>query len=296
VKVLYHKLPTEKSNPKSKFLDSLTREEIFSLMNQENLKIPKAIANQKEKIIKAIDLVVASLKNGGRIFFIGAGTSGRLGVLESAELPPTFDTPPTLAQAWMAGGKKSVFRSEEGAEDEELKIKSLILRKVTKKDVVIGIAASGITPFVLSALEQAKKIKTNTILVTCNQHQSLAKIAQVVIALGVGPEIIAGSTRLKSGTATKMVLNMLTTISMVRLGKVYGNRMVDLQAKSKKLKERGIRLVQEITGLNRPKALAALAKAHWNVKTAIVMVKKNLSYDAAKTELKNSQGFLGMII
>ena len=119
MKVLYHKLPTEKSNPKSKFLDSLTREEIFSLMNQENLKIPKAIANQKEKIIKAIDLVVASLKNGGRIFFIGAGTSGRLGVLESAELPPTFDTPPTLAQAWMAGGKKSVFRSEEGAEDRE---------------------------------------------------------------------------------------------------------------------------------------------------------------------------------
>lgn len=277
-------------------MDSLTSQEIFSLMNQENLKIPKAIANEKEKIIKAIDLMVASLKNGGRVFFVGAGTSGRLGVLESAELPPTFDTPPTLAQSWIAGGKKAVFRSAEGAEDEDIKIKSLILRKVTKKDVVIGIAASGITPFVLSALEQAKKIKTNTILITCNPDQSLAKIAQVVIALDAGPEIISGSTRLKSGTATKMVLNMLTTISMVRLGKVYGNKMVDLQARSKKLKERGIRLVQEITGLNRSRALTALAKAHWNVKTAIVMVKKNFSYLTAKAQLKKHQGFLGRLL
>ncbi|MBI2119312.1 MAG: N-acetylmuramic acid 6-phosphate etherase [Elusimicrobia bacterium] len=293
---MYHKLPTEKSNSKSKFLDTLTPQQIFSLMNQENFRIPKAIANQKEKIIKAIDLMAISLKNGGRIFFVGAGTSGRLGVLESAELPPTFDTPPSLAQAWMAGGKKSVFRSKEGAEDEQIQIRELVSRKVKKNDLVIGIAASGITPFVLSALEQAKKINANTILITCNSQKSIANAAQVVIALEVGSEIIAGSTRLKSGTATKMVLNMLTTISMVRLGKVYGNRMVDLQARSKKLKERGIRLVQEIAGLNRSKALTALAKAHWNVKTAIVMVKKNLSYDAAKTELKRQEGFLTKIL
>lgn len=291
----YRKLPTEQKNPASKALDSLTVEQAVQLMYREDRKIPDDVHREKIKIVAAIKMIVRSLKTGGRIFFVGAGTSGRLGVLESAELPPTFSTPPQLAQAVMAGGKKAVFRSQEGAEDDAQAAKNEIHRRVRKNDTVIGIAASGVTPFVRSALNQSKKMGAATIFVTCNSRSPI-RIADIVIAPRVGPEIIAGSTRLKSATATKMILNMLTTLSMVRMGKVYGNRMADLQPKSKKLRERGIGLIQELAGLSRSKAENFFQSAQGSVKTAIVMAKKNLNFVEASKLLKHHQGFLGPIL
>ena len=288
----YKKLSTEKENPKSKFLDRLSIENALLLMNQEDRKVPQAVAKEIKNIASAVQSIVEVLKFGGRIFFVGAGTSGRLGVMESAELPPTFDTSPQLAQAIMAGGKRAVFRSQEGAEDNVQRAKIEIQRHVKKQDIVIGIAASGITPFVQSALHQAKRMGAHTILVTCNAHPSVRKKADIVIAPKVGPEVVAGSTRMKSGTATKMVLNMLTTISMVQMGKVYGNKMVDLQPKSRKLTERGIHLIQELAGVSPESSRQYFRLAHRRVKVAILMAKRDLSFKQAMEELKKSHGFL----
>lgn len=292
----FKNLPTEKENPSSRFLDSLSIEEIVLLINREDRKIPDAVKKEKKRIVMTIKLIVRSLRSGGRIFFVGAGTSGRLGVMESAELPPTFNSSPQLVQAIMAGGKRAVFRSQEGAEDNEIQVKNEIKNRVRAGDVIIGIAASGVTPFVQSALTQAKKMSAKTILVTCNLRSPVGKIVDVLIAPKVGPEIIAGSTRLKSATATKMILNMLTTISMVQLGKVYGNRMVDLQPKSQKLRERGIGLVCKIAQVSRKEAIETLHKAHWKVKIAILMAKKNLSYQEAVRRLSQHKGFLRRVI
>ncbi|MBI3013393.1 MAG: N-acetylmuramic acid 6-phosphate etherase, partial [Elusimicrobia bacterium] len=236
MKIEYRKLPTEQTNFRSRFLDEISVRQILVIMNRENLEIPKAIRPELGRIENAVQKIVKSLKSGGRLYFTGSGTSGRLGVLESAELPPTFNTPPVLAQAIMAGGKRAVFRSREGAEDDRVAAQSQIRKKVRENDVVIGIAASGVTPFVQGALLEARAKKAGTILITCNPGKELKSLADIVIAPHAGPELIAGSTRLKSGTATKMVLNMLTTASMVQLGKVYQNTMVDLQPKSKKLR------------------------------------------------------------
>ena len=288
----FSRLPTEKPNPRSLAIDSLTIEETIRLMNEEDGLLSQAVRKESPGIAQAVRCIVQSFKSGGRIFFVGAGTSGRLGVLESAELPPTFGTPPALAQAIMAGGKKAVFRSQEGAEDDAEKARAEIRRKVRRGDVVVGIAASGVTPFAQSAMETAKHLGAKTIFVTCNMVNPQTKYADIMIAPHVGPEIITGSTRLKAGTATKMVLNMLTTISMVQIGKVFGNRMVDLEPRSRKLRERGIRLVQELTGLPRPKAERAFRKARGQAKTAIVMARKNLSFSEAKKWLEACQGFL----
>ncbi len=291
-KINYQNLLTEKSNPSSQGIDRLTIEEAVALMNREDQSIPSAIRKESKNLSKAIRLTVESLKMGGKILFIGAGTSGRLGVLESAELPPTFSTPPSLAQAIMAGGRKSVFKSKEGAEDNAEKARAEIKKRARKGDIVVGIAASGVTPFAQAGLEEAKKLGAKTIFVTCNLAHISKKCADVVIAPQVGPEIITGSTRLKSGTATKMVLNMLTTLSMVQLGKVYGNRMVDLLPRSHKLRERGIRLVQEFSQVSRPAAEKAFKEARGKVKTAIVMLKLNLDYARAENLLKSCRGFL----
>jgi N-acetylmuramic acid 6-phosphate etherase len=212
--------------------------------------------------------------------------------LEAAELPPTFNTSQAMAQALMAGGKKAVFRSQEGAEDDGSKAQAQIRKKAKKGDVVIGIAASGVTPFAQAAMAEGKRLGAKTIFVTCNMLNPEKKNADVVIAPNVGPEIITGSTRLKSGTATKLVLNMLTTISMVQIGKVYGNRMVDLQPRSKKLVERGISMIEEFTGLSRPQAEKAFKASGRHVKTAIVMVKKNLSLKDAQALIKQKHGYL----
>ena len=288
----YSKLPTEKQNPKTAALDTLSVEKILRLMDWEDESVPRAVRKVNPQITKAVRIVVSSLKKGGRLFFVGAGTSGRLGVIEAAECPPTFNTPPELVQAIMAGGKASVFRSREGAEDRETEARREIQKRIRKGDVVVGISASGVTPFVRAALREAKNRAAGTILVACNFSSPLRFSADCVIAPRVGPEVIAGSTRLKAGTATKLILNRLTVASMVQLGKVYGNWMVDLQPKSQKLKARGLRILGELSGVRGERAEQLFSDAKGNVKLAILMARKNLSYPEARRALENSGGFL----
>ncbi len=248
LRIRYDRLPTERVDPRSRDLDRLSPVEIAQLMNRADRRAVQAVGLAAPAIGRAIDLIARALSRGGRLFFIGAGTSGRLGVIEAAECPPTFDTPPRLVQAVIAGGRRAVFRSVEGAEDDAVEGARQIRRRTGPRDVVIGIAASGVTPFVRGALDEARRRKGLTVLVTCNPGVS-RRSARIVIALAVGPEVLAGSTRLKAGTATKLTLNTLTTGAFARLGKVYGNRMVDVRPRSAKLRARALRLVKEIGGV-----------------------------------------------
>jgi N-acetylmuramic acid 6-phosphate etherase len=293
--VNYAALSTEQVHPGSQSLDHLTPSQIIRLMNREDRKVLDAIRSASPQISWAVRLISGALSKGGRLFFIGAGTSGRLGVIEAAECPPTFNTKPDQVQAIMAGGKSAVFKSKEGAEDSGKAAVSACRRAgVRRKDVVVGVAASGVTPFVRAALEFARQRKARTILVTCNPHPP--KVAQVTIALPTGPEILAGSTRLKAGTACKMVLNMLTTASLVQMGKVYGNRMVDLQPKSRKLVERGIRLIRELGCVREAEARRIFKESQGHVKAAIVMARKKWSYPEAEKALSRADGFLRKIL
>ncbi len=263
--------PTEQRNPRSAKLDRLPLAKAIQLMIEEDANIPKALNKEKRHIERTVALIVHSFKCGGRLFYIGAGTSGRLGVLDASECPPTFRTPPDRVQGIIAGGQTALWRAAEGAEDDSLAGASAIdYRGVNKRDVVIGIATSGRTPYVWGALAAAKKRGAKTVLLCFNPHLDIpaASKPDVVIAPDVGPEVLTGSTRLKAGTATKLVLNILTTVSMVRMGKVVSNLMVDLNASNKKLRERAIRIVQAITGANATAAHAALEKSKWIVKTA----------------------------
>jgi len=290
--VIYGKLPTEQVHPRSRSLDRLSPLQIVRLMNTEDRQVQMAVARAAPRIAGAIQRVVAALKKGGRLIFIGAGTSGRLGVIEAAECPPTFDTPRFMVQAIMAGGKQAIFRSKEGVEDSESEAATACRRlSVGRKDVLVGIAASGVTPFVRAALRLGRGRKAQTILLTCNPR-SPKGLADVVIAVRTGPEVLSGSTRLKAGTACKMVLNMLTTASMVRLGKVYGNRMVDLQPKSRKLVERGVRLIRELGRVDEQEARRLLKEARGHVKTAIVMGRHECTYGRAADLLARARGFL----
>jgi len=288
----YGKLPTEQVLPRSLSLDRLSPLQIVRLMNAEDRRVSKAVAQAAPRIAGAVRRITAALKQGGRLIFVGAGTSGRLGVIEAAECPPTFNTPPAMVQAIMAGGRPAVFRSKEGIEDSEIEAASACRRiGVGKRDVVVGIAASGVTPFVHAALKSAKSRKAHAVLITCNPRAPKV-LADIVIALRTGPEVLSGSTRLKAGTACKMVLNMLTTASMVRLGKVYGNRMVDLQPKSRKLVERGVRLIREVGRVDEQVALRLLKEARGHAKTAIVMARNGCSYNQATKLLARAKGFL----
>jgi len=288
----YARLPTEQNNARSRHVDRLPTAQVLKLMNAEDARLARAVAKTIPQIEKAVDQLVRSFKNGGRLFFVGAGTSGRFGVMEAAECPPTFNTAPSQIQAFMAGGRMSVFRSKEGAEDREADGTVLVKKNVREGDVVIGIAASGITPYVDAALRAARSKKAATVLVTCNPAYAKKSPADVTIAVGTGPEIIAGSTRLKAGTATKLVLNMLTVATMVRIGKVYGNRMVDLQPRSAKLQARATRLIAELANVSAARAAELLKESGGHAKTAIVMSKKKLSRAAAKQLLKNHDGHL----
>lgn len=281
---------TEKINQHTTDIDELSTAEIVDLIAKEDSKVLRAVSRQKENISAAAVTVEKVLKKGGRVFFVGAGTSGRLGVLEAAECPPTFGTNPSVIQAIIAGGMQAVWNSIEGAEDSETEsVFELKEKKLSQGDVVVGIAASSSTPFVISAINFAKKTGSATVLVTC----SPADIdADVNITLLTGPEVIVGSTRLKSGTATKMVLNMITTASMVKLGKTYGNLMVDVQPKSSKLKDRAIRIVCEICEVEKEDAVRLLDESGWNVKIASVMKIKNLSRPEAEKLLEKNNGFL----
>jgi N-acetylmuramic acid 6-phosphate etherase len=262
-------------------------------MLNEDRKMLAAVQREKDRIAVGIDIITQSLRRGGRIIFVGAGTSGRLGVLEAAEMPPTFGTSDDLVQAIMAGGKDAVMKSREGVEDNyEEGARSVNRLRPTKKDVVIGVSASGMTQFVRGALTRARRAGSKIIFVTCDPRTELQMFVDLTIAPGVGPEVIAGSTRLKAGTATKIVLNMLTTASMIRIGKTYGNLRVDVQMGSEKLRDRARRIITIVTGLGYEEAGELLSRAHWNVKAAIVMQKTGLPYTRALAKLRKAHDFV----
>jgi N-acetylmuramic acid 6-phosphate etherase len=282
-------LPTEAINLDTLGIDTMPALDIIDLIGQEDRKVVAAVHRERERIAHGVTLIVSALKKGGRMILVGAGTSGRLGILEATEMPPTFGTPPKLVQAVMAGGQDAVFRTREGVEDNfEEGARSIARLRVSKRDIVIGVSASGITQFVRGALTGARKKGARIIFVTCWPGTELQNFVDLIIAPQVGPEVIAGSTRLKAGTATKMVLNMLTTIAMIRVGKTYGNLMVDVQTGSEKLKDRARRIVALVTSVPPEEASAILKRAKWNVKAAIVMQKTGLTYVQALRRLKAS--------
>jgi N-acetylmuramic acid 6-phosphate etherase len=282
-------LPTEAINSASLSIDKMPALDIVDLMLGEDKKVVAAVQKERERIGHGIDIISAALKKGGRLILVGAGTSGRLGVLEAAEMPPTFSTRPELVQGIMAGGQEAVFRAREGVEDNfEEGGRSLSRLRIGKKDVVIGVSASGITQFVRGALTVARKKGARIIFVTCWPGTELQNYVDLIIAPAVGPEVIAGSTRLKAGTATKLVLNMLTTASMIRIGKTYGNLMVDVKTGSEKLKDRAQRIVSMVTGVDPEEARRFLVAAKWNVKVAIVMKKAGLTAAQAAARLRKS--------
>jgi N-acetylmuramic acid 6-phosphate etherase len=285
----WQSLPTEAINPASLAIDKTPVRDIIDIVVNEDRKVIAAVLKEKERIAHGIEIVAQALKKGGRVIFVGAGTSGRLGVVEASEMPPTFGTPPSLVQAIMAGGQEAVFRAKEGVEDNfEEGSRSLGRLRLGKKDVVIGVSASGMTPFVRGGLTRARKAGARIIFVTCWPGSELQNFVDLQIAPAVGPELIAGSTRLKAGTATKMVLNMLTTIAMIKVGKTYGNLMVDVQTGSEKLKDRARRIIGVVTGLSYDEADALLRRAKWNVKAAIVMQKTALTLPQALKRLKKA--------
>jgi len=284
-------LSTERANPASRALDRMTPLDIARLMNREDQAAVRGVRRALPAIGRAVDLIVEALSHRGRLFFIGAGTSGRLGVLEAAECPPTFGTPPTLVQAIMAGGRASVFRSREGAEDDARAAARAVRARVRRGDVLVGVSASGVTPFVRAGLGQARRLGARTVLVVCNPRPARA-VGEVVIALAPGPEVLAGSTRLKAGTVTKLVLNTLTTASMARLGRVYGNLMIDLQPRSAKLRARASRLVQQLGRVSAPAAARALHAAGGRVRLALVIARTGLGVAPARRLLREAGGSL----
>jgi N-acetylmuramic acid 6-phosphate etherase len=268
--------------------------ELLSTVNREDARVAPAVRRALPALARAVALLVRRLRRGGRLFFVGAGTSGRLGIVESAEMPPTFGTDPELVQGIMAGGKNAIIRAKEGAEDNyEEGARAVTRLDPTKKDVVIGVSASGMTPFVRGALTSARKAGSRVVFVTCDPRNELQAFVDLTIAPAVGPEIIAGSTRLKAGTATKLVLNMLTTSAMILIGKTYGNLMVDVNALgSEKLRDRARRIVHIVTDLDYEDADKLLKKARWNVKVAIVMQKTGLTYAKAVARLRKSDDLI----
>ena len=295
------KLTTEQPNPRSANIDRKDIAGILRIIAREDAIVASAVRREISHIGRGVELVVRSLKSGGRLIYIGAGTSGRLGILDAAECPPTFGTNPRIIQGLIAGGKSAVFRAVEGSEDLQVGGESEIRRrKIGEKDVVGGIAASMRTPYVIGALREAKRRGASTILVTTNPRSMLAgrefaglrKSVDVAICPVVGPEVIMGSTRMKAGTAQKLVLNMITTASMVRLGKVYGNLMIDLKLNSRKLEERAKRVVMMTTGVDYTTAASKLREAGGHVKTTIVMTMLNVSARSARARLKKAGGFV----
>ncbi len=286
----YSRLPTERRHPRSRSLDQLSARQLATLMNREDAAVLRAVKRAVPQIAQAITRISDALSRGGRLLFVGAGTSGRLGVIEAAECPPTFHTPPSLVQAVMAGGRSAVFRSREGAEDDRGAGAREIRRRARRGDVVIGIAASGVTPFVGAALTAARRQGAETILVTCHPNTPIA--ARIRIILPVGPELLTGSTRLKAGTATKLALNMLTLGAMVRLGKTYGNLMVDVKPSSRKLRARAVTLVRTLTGWPDARAARLLTRAGGRVKLTVLMARAGLRRADAARRLAKADGSL----
>ena len=291
------KLITEQRNPKTLDIDSKSTSEIVDIINTEDSNVIDAVNKERRNITKAVDLIVASFRGGGRLFYVGAGTSGRLGVLDASECPPTFGTDPELVKGIIAGGNDALTRSIEGAEDRHEDGEQAVREYAVKpEDTVVGIATGGTTPFVHGALVQANSIGATTIFLCCNPDTEPAEKVDVIIRPITGPEVIAGSTRMKAGTATKLILNTLTTASMINMGKVYENLMIDLQVKNVKLKDRAERIIMILTDLDRNSADKLLTKANGNVKTAIVMHKLQTGYEKAMNKLEKHNGFVRKVL
>lgn len=284
-------LATEQFNPVSNDLDTKSSLEIARIINSEDATVAAAVGRALPQIAKAIDWVSESLANGGRLIYVGTGTSGRIAALDASECPPTFDTDPSLVQFVMAGGTKALWAAVEADEDSEsLGIREIKKRKPTKKDVVIGLAASGRTPFTIATLRQARRAGAKTIAVTCNPSTPLEQAADHAIAVETGPEVVAGSTRMKAGTAEKLVLNMISTGAMVRLGYVYGNLMVNLHQKNTKLTARAVRIVEQGLGVDATQARSILRRSGNEVPAAIVMTKAQVSRSKAEDALRRARG------
>ncbi len=286
---------TEYRNENTKDIDLLSTVDMVRKMNEEDKLVALAVEDETEHIAEAIDLIAKQFLKGGRLFYFGAGTSGRLGILDASECPPTFSVPFDMVQGRIAGGKDAFLYSVEGAEDNfDLGVEDA--KVLTDKDVCVAISASGNPKYLLGVLHQADEAGAKTIAVTCNSQGRIAEEAGLVICVEVGPEVIAGSSRLKAGTAQKMILNMLSTGSMIKIGKTYENFMIDLKAVNEKLKDRAIRIVAQIADVNLADALSTLLKCDWEIKTAIVSLMMNMSIDDARTELKKHGGVLRKII
>lgn len=289
---------TEQRNPRSRRIDLLSPLEITDLVNAEDRMVAQAVGEEREAIARAMELVVDSFRKGGRLIYVGAGTSGRLGVLDASEMPPTFGVDPEMVQGIIAGGYTALVRAQEGAEDSpEAGAAALDERKVTHRDFVLGIATSGTTPFVHGALARARQLGARTGFLLCTYPTAeLTEAHDVIIAPLVGPEVITGSTRMKAGTATKLVLNTITTGAMVLLGKVYGNLMVDLQVTCQKLQDRGERILMETLELGREEARALLERSGGKVKAAIVMGKLQVDFEEAVARLGAVEGVVSKVV
>ena len=282
---------TEQENPRTAQITSLTTEEILRLMNEEDARVADAIAQVLPEISRAVDGIVARLSTGGRLFYLGTGTSGRLGVLDAAECPPTFGVSPEMVQAIIAGGYEACYRAVEASEDDaEAGARDLAARGFTGQDVLVGIAASGRTPYTVGAVEHARQLGALTLAITCVPDSPITAAAEVSMVPVVGPEIIAGSTRLKGGTAQKMVLNMISTATMIRLGYVTGNRMTNVQTRNVKLRARALRILQLEVGLDEEAATEILDWANGNLPVALVMSKTGASLDSAESALEKARG------
>jgi len=284
---------TEQRNPGSRNLDRMTAIQIVRLMSREDRKVPTAVARELPAIAQAVEAILQRIENGGRLIYVGAGSSGRIATLDASECPPTFGTPPELVQALIAGGKRAMTQAVEGAEDRWAEaVRDLKRIRLTGADAVVGIAASGTTPYVLAALAFAKKRKALTIAITSSRRSPLARAARIAIAPEVGPEVIAGSTRLKAGTAQKLVLNMLSTATMVRLGHLYDNLMIDVARTNEKLRDREKRILMEASGRDVSAVEHALRQSKHNLRLALIMLKRNISAEQAKKRLAAARGHL----
>lgn len=287
------KMTTEGRNQNSLTLDTLATVDIIKLINDEDRTVADAVAREIPNIAQAVDLIVAAFQNGGRLFYVGAGTSGRLGILDASEAPPTFGVEPGLIQGVIAGGREAVFQAVESCEDDAQRgAADLEALAVNARDIVVGIAASGRTPYVIGAMQWARQKGAKTIALVCNRDTAMSQLADLSITVIVGPEVLTGSTRMKAGTAQKMVLNMLSTTAMVKLGKVYQNLMVDMRPSNLKLVERAINIVSTVTGADRDNARRILEDCGYNIKTAIVMIEGNLSRAEAEAMLDSCHGWV----
>lgn len=292
-----NRLTTEKRNPNTMNLDEMTVGKVLEVMNQEDRHVPEAIAASLDQIEQAVQTIIESLKSGGRLIYFGAGTSGRLGVLDAAECVPTFGVSPDLVIGLIAGGDKAMVEAVEGAEDSlTLAEEDLKALKLQPEDTVVGIAASGRTPYVIGGLTYAQSIGAKTVSIACNTKAKISDYAQIPIEVDCGPEVLTGSTRLKAGTAQKLILNMLSTVSMIGIGKVYQNLMVDVQATNEKLEERSKRIIMAATECNYEEAATYFEAANHNVKVAIIMILTNLHQAEASQKINEADGFVNQVL